>query len=223
MCHMSHVRCHMSLYSLSQTVRAKDLQFSYAFTLCVKCHMSLIMCHVSHVMCHIFLFLSKWLIWLVEALLSTGPTPSSFQTFSYYKRTVTEYLLISAFSGLFWVLKKNKFNIILFQEDCNSNRNRNAKNLQLWRPLEHVFKSQILGSKDCCGLSVIFYWFQIFRCYTLSSILQLQDSDLLTNTHYTVSKQTIHQTSPIPKEQTRMQWQSQFRKLCRGKSSAEVN
>ena len=33
----------------------------------------------------------------------------------------------------------------------------------------------------------------------------------------------IHQTSPIPKEYAHMQWQSQFWKLCRGKSSVEVS
>ena len=61
--------CHMSLFKLSQTVRARDLQFSHNihFTLCVqclmsgvtyqvshvRCHMSLVMCHVSCVMCHV--------------------------------------------------------------------------------------------------------------------------------------------------------------------------
>ena len=34
---------------------------------------------------------------------------------------------------------------------------------------------------------------------------------------------SIHQTSPIPKEYAHWQRQSQFRKLCRGKSSVEVN
>ena len=55
------------------------------------CHMSCVTCHVSGVTCqvsgvtlfssfHFFLFLfwTKWWILLLESLLSTGPTPSSF-------------------------------------------------------------------------------------------------------------------------------------------------
>ena len=96
MCHMSRVRCHMSLFNLSQTVIARDLQFSHNihYSLCVqchmsgvtyqvshvRCHMSLFMCHVPCVMCYvsfvIYIFFTKWLSWLVEALLSKGPTPS---------------------------------------------------------------------------------------------------------------------------------------------------
>ena len=100
-CHMSRVRCHMSLCNLSQTVIARDLHFSHNihYSLCVqchmsgvtyqvshvRCHMSLFMCHVPCVMCYvsfvIYIFFTKWLNWLVEALLSKGPTPSSFQFF----------------------------------------------------------------------------------------------------------------------------------------------
>ena len=43
------------------------------------------------------------------------------------------------------------------------------------------------------------------------------------NSWFTDSVRSIHQTSSIPKEYTHMQRQSHFLKLCRGKSSAEVN
>ena len=133
-CHMSRVRCHMSLFNLSQTVIARDLQFSHNihYSLCVqchmsgvtyqvshvRCHMSLFMCHVPCVMCYvsfvIYIFFTKWLSWLVEALLSKGPTPSSFFLFFFYKRFDTQYLLISACSGPFWVIKKSKLMRIQF-------------------------------------------------------------------------------------------------------------
>ena len=90
MCHMSPVRCQMSLFNLSQTVIARDLQFSHIihYTLCVqchmssvtyqvshvKCHMSLVMCHVScGVICNIYIFLfTKTLSWLVELCYQQG-------------------------------------------------------------------------------------------------------------------------------------------------------
>ena len=58
-CQVSHIRCHMSS---------------------VTCLLSCVMCHLSCVMCHMLYiyFFTKWLSWLVEALVSTGPTPSSF-------------------------------------------------------------------------------------------------------------------------------------------------
>ena len=57
MCHMSCVRCHMSLFILSQTVIARDLQFSHNiyYSLCVQCHMSGVTNQVSHVRCHMSL------------------------------------------------------------------------------------------------------------------------------------------------------------------------
>ena len=64
---------------------------------CVSCHLSHVMClvsrvtcHVSHVTCNVshvtifFLFLTKWLSLSVEGLISTGPTPSSFQFNPYF-------------------------------------------------------------------------------------------------------------------------------------------
>ena len=49
----------------------------------VRCHMSIVMCHVSCDMCHMLyiFYFTKWLSWLVEALLSTWPTPSTFKFF----------------------------------------------------------------------------------------------------------------------------------------------
>ena len=59
MCHISCVRCHTSLFNLSQTVRARDLQFSHTihYTLCVQCHLSGVTYQVSHVRCHMSLLL----------------------------------------------------------------------------------------------------------------------------------------------------------------------
>ena len=65
-CHVSCVTCVMSLFNLSQTVRARDLQFWHnnPHALCVmcpevtcqvshvRCHMSIVLCHVPHVPCH---------------------------------------------------------------------------------------------------------------------------------------------------------------------------
>ena len=48
MCHMSRVRCHMSLYYLSKTVRARDLKFSH--------NMSCVICHVLSVVCKRYFF-----------------------------------------------------------------------------------------------------------------------------------------------------------------------
>ena len=63
-CHVSSVTCHMS---------------------CVKCHMSQVTADMYHVTCHMshvpffnIFFLRKGLSKPVEGLLSTGPTPSSF-------------------------------------------------------------------------------------------------------------------------------------------------
>ena len=46
----------------------------------VTCHMSCVTCHVSHVIYihFLFFFRTKWWALLVEGLLSTGPTPSSY-------------------------------------------------------------------------------------------------------------------------------------------------
>ena len=53
-----------------------------SYVMChVMCHVSRVTCHMSRVTCHMspfFFFLTKWWSLLVEGLLSTGPTPSSF-------------------------------------------------------------------------------------------------------------------------------------------------
>ena len=87
MCHVSSITCQMSHFT---------------------CRLSCFTFQVSHVTCF-FLFFSfrKWWSQFVEGLLSMGPTPSSFQTFSYLKKYVnTLNLVISACSGPFLVIKK---------------------------------------------------------------------------------------------------------------------
>ena len=91
---VSHVTCHWTAFPKLSELETCNLHMYSLYP----------MCHVSHVMCHIFLFFTKWLSWFVKAL---------FETFSYYKRTGTEYLLISACSGPFWVTKNSKFIRIL--------------------------------------------------------------------------------------------------------------
>ena len=80
-----------SKHYLTQTVRARELEFweNDHPPPCVTWCMSGIPCHASHVTCHLshFTFFSfflffKWWSLLVEGLLSTGLTPSSFK--SYY-------------------------------------------------------------------------------------------------------------------------------------------
>ena len=122
-CHVSGVQCHLLTFPWP------DLQFSHNihYTLCVQCHMSHVRCHlsgvtcpVSHVTCHvscvmcyvsyvIFFFFTKWLSCLVEALLSTGPTPSGFKIFFLLKTLWYTIFTISACIGPFWVIKKSKF------------------------------------------------------------------------------------------------------------------
>ena len=87
-----------SKHCQSQTGRARELKFweNVHPTLCVMCYVSCVRCQVSGVrcqvsgvrcqvsgvMCQIYIFFggTKWLGWLVEGLLSTGPTPSSLFT-----------------------------------------------------------------------------------------------------------------------------------------------
>ena len=88
-CHVSHVRCLVSgvtcqvshVTSNSLTVRAMELKFWEKFT---SSHMSPVICHVSWVTCHMshvtISFFTKWLSYLVEGLLSMGPTSSSCRT-----------------------------------------------------------------------------------------------------------------------------------------------
>ena len=99
MCHMSHVRCHTLLFNLSQTVKARDLQFwhNIHYTLWVQflmsgvtCqvsrvtyHWSCVMCHLLCVICNIYLFLqSGWVGWL-RLCYQQGLPCLVFRCFSY--------------------------------------------------------------------------------------------------------------------------------------------
>ena len=73
-----------SKHCQSQIGRAGELKFlkNVHPPPCVTCHVSYGMCHVSHVMwhlSHVICFFTNRLSKLVEGLLSTGPTPSSFK------------------------------------------------------------------------------------------------------------------------------------------------
>ena len=104
----------------NQIVRAGDLQCSHNihYTLCVQCdmsgvryqvshvtcHVSGVRCHVSYFMCHFLcvickIFFTKWLSWLVEALLSTGPTHLVFRFFFLLKMLLYP---IFTYLGLSW-------------------------------------------------------------------------------------------------------------------------
>ena len=70
-CHVSCIRCRMSLFNHSQTVRSRDQQiFSLCLphhTMChvssVRCHLSLVMCHMSGVTCPFFPFFFPFTKW----------------------------------------------------------------------------------------------------------------------------------------------------------------
>ena len=129
-CHVSHVTCqvqHVSFQSFPHLKSYGPANFLIMFTTpyhvsCVPCHMSGVTCHLSLVRCHMsgvtcktffFLFsVTKWWSLFVQGMLLMGPTPSSFQTFLLLKRTNTQNLLITACSGPFLVIKKNKLMII---------------------------------------------------------------------------------------------------------------
>ena len=71
----------------SETIRARVLKFweevPLPLPLPVICHASHIICYVSHVTCHLSIFFSFFFMlgcYLFECLLSTGPTPSSFNS-----------------------------------------------------------------------------------------------------------------------------------------------
>ena len=114
---MSHVTCH---FTASPTpYKLETCNFHIIFTIPyvssvtfqvshVRCHMSGVTCHLSCVMCHVsqFLVFSKWLSWLVEALLSTGPTPSSFRLFLIKNLLIPKIYLFQLVVVRFWSLKK---------------------------------------------------------------------------------------------------------------------
>ena len=55
---------------------------------CVRCHKPGVTCQVSclrcHITCHIFFVFTKCWSWLVEGLLSMGPTLSRFSSYCFY-------------------------------------------------------------------------------------------------------------------------------------------
>ena len=100
-CHVSCVTNHMSVScvicqvshvtSNSQTLRADILREGSPPPTCL---LSYVTCHVSHLMCHISgvlfsFFFTKWWSYSVEGLLSTKPTPSSFDI--KFKRICCKY------------------------------------------------------------------------------------------------------------------------------------
>ena len=79
MCHVSHVTCHVSHVTCHMSHVTCHVSH-------VTCHMSRVTCHMSCVTCHmspffLLLFPTKWWSLSVEGMLSTGPTPSSFDRF----------------------------------------------------------------------------------------------------------------------------------------------
>ena len=82
----------------------------------VTCHVSHVMCHVSHIVCHmsfiyIYFFLDKVMELVVEGLVSTGPTPSSF--FEVYTNSACNYYIIKTCTPIgtnlprpWWILMK---------------------------------------------------------------------------------------------------------------------
>ena len=135
MCHMSCVMCkvwHVTFQPFPNRKKYGPANFLILFTTpyhvsCVPCHISCVTCHLSHVTCQvsrvtfIFFFFSftKWYSSLVEGLLSTGPTPSSFRLFLIKYVLIPKIYLSWLVGVLFSSLKKNKLMTIQFQSDCN--------------------------------------------------------------------------------------------------------
>ena len=112
---MSHVTCN------SQTVRARELKFWEKDHLLppvtchfshvrfhvshVRCHMPRVTCHMSGVACHLkkiyivcVIFFIKCWSYLVEGLLTTGPTPSSLH--SNWDNTIKLFSCVVLKSGI---------------------------------------------------------------------------------------------------------------------------
>ena len=112
--------CHMPLFNHSQSVRARDLQFSHDIhhTLCViclvshvRCHMLLVTCHVSLVICHMSydtILISIFFLQIVWV--------SLWRVCYQQGLPLLVFLITKAMIpiGLFWVIKKIKILIIIF-------------------------------------------------------------------------------------------------------------
>ena len=59
------------------------------------CHVSYVMCHVTLNIFNIYLFLTMWWSYLLEGLLSTGPTPSILHSNSGLKISFTYHFIYS--------------------------------------------------------------------------------------------------------------------------------
>ena len=99
-----------------KNIRARDLKFweNYYHTLCVMCpvshvrwHKSLVTCHMSH------FFFTNGKVSLLRVCYYWGLPRLIFRIFL-FKRVDTQYLLNSACSGQFLVIKKNKLMKIEF-------------------------------------------------------------------------------------------------------------
>ena len=73
----------------------------------VRCHMSLVMCNVSCVICYVSYVINIF-FYKVAGLAGQQGLPRLVLIFILLKRFDTQYLLISACSGPFWVIKKSK-------------------------------------------------------------------------------------------------------------------
>ena len=108
LCHVSHVTCHVSH---------------------VTCHMPRVTCHVSHLF--LFFFLTKWWSLLVEGLLSTGLTPSSFLTNKQFchiffleifvkakKKLLSHNLVVKIFlvKSIYFVITKSLWNFLCLKK-----------------------------------------------------------------------------------------------------------
>ena len=80
-----HIDARLQLSMPSGTPGVRELKFweNVHHPQHVTCHVSCVLCHISrvtsHMSCFFVFFTNRWSL-LVEGLLSTGPTPSSFDT-----------------------------------------------------------------------------------------------------------------------------------------------
>ena len=93
-----------SNHCLSLTVKARELELGEnvhpLHVSHVMCHMSCVAYHMSCVVCQgVTFFFTKRLTWLVEGLLSTGPTPSSLVRTTWHHDTQWD-VLCAAFCDL---------------------------------------------------------------------------------------------------------------------------
>ena len=184
MCHMSHVRCSMSLSNHSQTVRAMDQLIvskcsPYHTTpyhhvswvpyhmsdVTFTCHLSCITSQVSHVThFFFFLFFQKVVELDCGGSVINGATPSSFQTFSYKKNSLTPKIyLFQLVVVCFWSLKKQiDENLISERLDQTASARSGEFAHVRTRRIVHVFKSQTLESINFFLTQTWVFFFRFF-------------------------------------------------------------